>query len=955
MALSNGSEWHRWDVHIHTPGTALNDQFKCTIDDFIRAIKEKSKEKDIIALGITDYYSIDNYEKIKKKVDLDNFGNIKLIFPNIEFRLGIRTEKSEAINIHLLISPDDPEHIYHINQNLQRLTYEYQGTPYSCTREQITRLGSILDRTISDEFKKYEVGLNNFRPEFKEFIKWYEGDIWLKENALIAISGKSKDGISSLTFDGGFKALRKEITSKVQIMFTSNEKDRINYLGENEEQERTIISEYNSLKPCLIGSDAHSIKDLFESEKKRYCWIKAEPTFEGFKQILYEPKERVFIGEFPPNVNRNVFLSRIRVPDTDWFPTINIPINKGLVSIIGPRGSGKTALLDIISISLEAYESSDAGFIAKAQNLALPLKVYGEINNAGRMKIISFNNEDDKSNPKARYLSQQFVEKLCSSEGASIKLVEEIEKFIFSELDDYKKQGANNFTELKERIVLFYDNEIQRLSNEIEECSNEITRIHTLRSTVKSKRNDIDKLNKDILSIKLPEITNDAKASIVKKQELYNKKYQSLNSELISLQDKENNLRNIKGKIIKYNDELQEKGNDLIEELSQFNLTNEDKSLFYISFPQKLIDWFNNKINIFHKKFLEISGNKENPEKDTYFWYKNELEKIKISLENLSKDERKNIELNNQIQEKKLKIKNIEKQIEEINNLNIEYYQQKRIEKYKRIFELTEEKCKALSELYGPLENNLKTKYDEVLPLSLYVKRSINLKSWVDSGNKIISYSFSTKLKNEGGLEKVAKKILLEIWKTGKPQEVCDAMKHFIEEYISSDISKLLREHYTPNNLAQWLFSTNHITTPYEIKYEDVSIEKLSPGTRGVVLMLLFLKVDINDRRPLLIDQPEDNLDPASVYKKLVPYFKEARERRQIIMVTHNPNLVVGTDSDQIIIANSVNRTDNQLPEFSYISGGLENPEIKTKVCEILEGGELAFNKRAKRYFKPTG
>ena len=106
--------------------------------------------------------------------------------------------------------------------------------------------------------------------------------------------------------------------------------------------------------------------------------------------------------------------------------------------------------------------------------------------------------------------------------------------------------------------------------------------------------------------------------------------------------------------------------------------------------------------------------------------------------------------------------------------------------------------------------------------------------------------------------------------------------------------------------------------------------------------------------RPLLIDQPEDNLDPASVYDILVPYFKEAKKRRQIIIVTHNPNLVVGTDSDQIIIANSENKIASKLPEFNYISGGLENSEIKIKVCKILEGGEVAFNKRSERYFNST-
>jgi predicted ATP-dependent endonuclease of OLD family len=116
--------------------------------------------------------------------------------------------------------------------------------------------------------------------------------------------------------------------------------------------------------------------------------------------------------------------------------------------------------------------------------------------------------------------------------------------------------------------------------------------------------------------------------------------------------------------------------------------------------------------------------------------------------------------------------------------------------------------------------------------------------------------------------------------------------------------------------------------------------------------MILFLQIDRNDTRPLLIDQPEDNLDPASVYDKLVPYFLETKKRRQIIMVTHNPNLVVGTDSDQIIVAKSKIRGDEKLPEFYYISGGLGDPEIIKSVCEILEGGEIAFMKRHNRYKK---
>lgn len=104
---------------------------------------------------------------------------------------------------------------------------------------------------------------------------------------------------------------------------------------------------------------------------------------------------------------------------------------------------------------------------------------------------------------------------------------------------------------------------------------------------------------------------------------------------------------------------------------------------------------------------------------------------------------------------------------------------------------------------------------------------------------------------------------------------------------------------------AQWLFRTDHITIRYEIAYDGVDIRKLSPGTRGIVLLLLYLALDDTDDRPLIIDQPEENLDPKSVFDELVSLFIAAKSKRQVIMVTHNANLVINTDADQIIIANA--------------------------------------------------
>src|SRR5262249_27974360 len=146
-----------------------------------------------------------------------------------------------------------------------------------------------------------------------------------------------------------------------------------------------------------------------------------------------------------------------------------------------------------------------------------------------------------------------------------------------------------------------------------------------------------------------------------------------------------------------------------------------------------------------------------------------------------------------------------------------------------------------------------------------------------------------------------------------------------------------------PQKVATWLYDIGHITVQYTIRYDGVAIERLSPGTRGIVLLLLYLVVDTHDRRPLFIDQPEENLDPQSVFDELVPHFRDARERRQVIVVTHNANLVVNTDADQVIIASSVRRNDGGLPFITYESGSLENPRIRNAVCRLLEGGTRAF------------
>ncbi len=137
----------------------------------------------------------------------------------------------------------------------------------------------------------------------------------------------------------------------------------------------------------------------------------------------------------------------------------------------------------------------------------------------------------------------------------------------------------------------------------------------------------------------------------------------------------------------------------------------------------------------------------------------------------------------------------------------------------------------------------------------------------------------------------------------------------------------------------------SYLAPRYSLTFDQQEISQLSPGERGLLLLVFYLLVDKDDI-PIIIDQPEENLDNQTIFKVLVKCIKAAKQRRQVIMVTHNPNLAVVCDAEQIICATCDKATNT----FNYISGGIESPFIKAKVVEILEGTEPAFKNRKQKY-----
>ena len=131
ISLNAGSRWHRWDPHIHAPGTILNDQFKGagTMDAYIEALNKASPP--IRALGITDYYLLDTYEAVRVLKAVGRLPHCGLIFPNIELRLGLQTNKGRFIDLHLLVCPDDQNHVEETKRFLGQLTFDAVGDTFS--------------------------------------------------------------------------------------------------------------------------------------------------------------------------------------------------------------------------------------------------------------------------------------------------------------------------------------------------------------------------------------------------------------------------------------------------------------------------------------------------------------------------------------------------------------------------------------------------------------------------------------------------------------------------------------------------------------------------------------------------------------------------------------------------------------------------------------------------------
>ena len=119
------------------------------------------------------------------------------------------------------------------------------------------------------------------------------------------------------------------------------------------------------------------------------------------------------------------------------------------------------------------------------------------------------------------------------------------------------------------------------------------------------------------------------------------------------------------------------------------------------------------------------------------------------------------------------------------------------------------------------------------------------------------------------------------------------------------------------------------------------SLQQASAGQKTAAILSFLLA---HGDEPLLMDQPEDDLDNALVSQLVVEQLRNNKNRRQLIVITHNANIVVNGDADLVIPMEFIK---GQI--MNNVAGGLQERQVRTKICEIMEGGEKAFEQRYKR------
>ncbi|MCY6482810.1 hypothetical protein OW763_00360 [Clostridium aestuarii] len=924
--MDRGSEWRKWDLHVHT---AASYDYKYKSSDCDEFLVNSWKKQELVAVAITDHFVID-VERIKKLKQM--VPNIK-IFPGVELRCDKGTS-----NLHVIIIFPDKE---------------------------VDNLANRFNVIMKDAKAKNKDNNDTIYWDYSDIIEFAK-----KNQGIISVhAGKKDKGIddgitNSLEVN---MAIKEEIAEHAHIFEMGRLKDIDDY-------NKYVFKEIER-KPMIICSDNHDPRDYIIKEN---LWVKADLTFEGLQQAIKEPQLRFFVGNRPPKKkiieeNSNKFIDSIKIQgitsEDKWFGD-EILLNYDLVTIIGNKGNGKSALADIIGHAGNTHNNrfsflSENRFNQKTDYLGKNYSVKLKWKNGTEEEKNLFPIENNMLLEKVKYLPQKYIEDVCNDLKDEFK--DEIERLIFDYLPDEEKMGKKSLDELMQYLT----------DSIIIDIDSSKIKLKELNAEILAKEKQISDKEKQILYTKLKEYEKELE------QENRNKPKDISKPSIDNKVEKKLNLLN--SQIEDYKKKLEIRKKDL-ENITKKQYVIENTIQQIEKTKGKFCEWIekindnlkNNGINELIIGELKINYQKLILLKE---FIKSEILNIKADISVIEEDGKDGIIVE--------KLKRAQKEVKEITNTltKSEIIYQKYVEKtikWREKLTKISDKITQLRENIRVLEKDLPKELDELykdrkrLCMVIYklnkeiidkyaqkysyIKKAIselnmknsekpnieiNLYLDVDSmEDKILNY-INQNVKSIFRGKQQAKENLVELVEELNVEDfnsIFDCVSK-IESKLKKSVSDYDKVFKDKIEFFNNLYGLDYIKINYELKLGDKVLSKLSPGERGLLLLIFYLILD-KENTPLIIDQPEDNLDNQSIFKKLVKYIIKAKEKRQIIIVTHNPNIAVACDSEQIIYS----KMDKEKLQIRYKTGSMESLQMNEYIVDVLEGTMPAFEKRSNKY-----
>lgn len=1022
--FARGALWNQWDLHVHTPasfhwmgqkfnGDVSSDKNQKLIDEMIDTMNKAAP----VVFAVMDYWTFDGWFALQKRLKEQGAPALKkTVFPGIELRLA--APKKGRLNAHVLFSNEIEEQA--LLDFKSALCIELVNRPLSdpALIELARKVGE--DKLKVHGFTKADIDASDEKALLAgAVIAEITPDSYM--NAISKVPNGYAIGFMPFdTSDGLAEVKWQEHYAYVMSLFqsstifeTRDDADlRAAFVGEQTPGNSKFFKNFQSgLKNiprlAVSGSDAHCFVGVpgdnnkrgygdFPSGKK--TWIKAHPSFRGLKQAILEPAKRSFIGDMPAKLkeiesNKTYYIDSVEIKKTgdkadigQWLDGCDIPLNPDLVAIIGNKGSGKSALADVIAVLGNSKQSKHFSFLKRDRfwgKSGEPARHF-----TGTLTWHDASTEErslDKLPPEekaelVRYIPQGYFEELCNEHvsGKSNAFEKELRSVIFSHTSEDMRLGALDFDQLTEQQEQALRNRMGEYRKDLGSINASIVRIEEQLQPIELK-----KLT-DLLLLKTKQIeeheklkpaevvqptetlsaeqkqASDGLAEANKLEEATKKRTQEIATENTELAKQQKAIANIRERLRLVQRAFDQAKQETADDLKVLGISWAD--LASIEIKTVVLDEKSGKISA-KQGDLRKESEKLSSEIEALVIKKQSFaakldapqQQFQVYQRQRADWDRKLSELIGAPTEPETK-SGLQARIEQIKELpaQLKDLEEKRVKLSGEIFDTLDSQRKAREELFKPVQDliqkNSLIREDYRLQFQATLTASADAiadllfglikQTWGDFRGQDEALSTIRKLfdshdlnTRDGTLAFVAalqEKILQAAKASGSPVGIINLMKKGQPEKAVYDL----------------IFGLNFLEPRYSLLFQDTKIEQLSPGQRGALLLIFYLLVD-KGKTPIILDQPEENLDNETVFRLLVPVLCEGKKQRQIIMVTHNPNLAVVCDAEQIIYAKFDRAADSTI---SYESGAIENTSLNGIVVTILEGTKPAFDNRSGKY-----